>query len=215
MPTANRRAFVPTAIHHFLRQDYPNRELIVVDDGDDTVADLIPDDKRIRYLRLPGHQTVGAKRNRACNDARGAIITHWDDDDWHAPDRLRRQVIALRESGAEVCGIREALFYEPAAQRAWRYAYPPDQRFWLSGSTLCYTRAYWQAHPFPEINVGEDAAFVWAGQPERMAVMDDPTFHVGIIHSSNISPKQTDGSYWRPYPVAEIRSLMARAETAA
>jgi len=32
MPTADRRAFVPQAIRYFLRQDYGNRELIVLDD---------------------------------------------------------------------------------------------------------------------------------------------------------------------------------------
>ena len=43
MPTYNRRPFVPKAIEYFLRQDYPNRELIILDDGDDRVADLVPD----------------------------------------------------------------------------------------------------------------------------------------------------------------------------
>lgn len=42
MPTYNRRAFVPQAVDYFLRQDYPSRELIVVDDGTDPVEDLIP-----------------------------------------------------------------------------------------------------------------------------------------------------------------------------
>ena len=54
MPTRNRRAFVGQAIAYFQRQDYPARELIIVDDGDDPVGDLIPpDDPRIRYVALP------------------------------------------------------------------------------------------------------------------------------------------------------------------
>src|SRR5258708_37994907 len=88
MPTANRRHFVPQAIHYFLRQDYPNRELIVVDDGADSVADLIPVDERIRYIRLKQRATVGAKRNIACEAARGEVIAHWDDADCQAPHRL-------------------------------------------------------------------------------------------------------------------------------
>lgn len=51
MPTYNRRAFVPQAIYYFLRQDYPNKELIIVDDSTDEVGDLIPGDERIRYIR--------------------------------------------------------------------------------------------------------------------------------------------------------------------
>src|SRR4051794_36348973 len=85
MPTYNRRAYVPRAIEYFLRQDYPNKELIIVDDGTDPVSDLVPADERIRYIRLNVKQPIGTKRNLACQEARGSIIIHWDDDDWHAP----------------------------------------------------------------------------------------------------------------------------------
>ena len=44
MPTADRRRFVPLAIQNFLQQDYPNRELVILDDGQDSVADLAPAD---------------------------------------------------------------------------------------------------------------------------------------------------------------------------
>lgn len=88
MPTSDRRALVPQSIRNFLRQDYPNRELIIVDDGTDPIADLIPEDPRISYVRLPERQTIGAKRNLACERAKGKIIAHWDDDNWIADWRL-------------------------------------------------------------------------------------------------------------------------------
>src|SRR5205807_10283597 len=52
MPTYNRRPFVPQAIQYFLRQDYINKELVIVDDGTDSVSDLVPAGERIRYIRL-------------------------------------------------------------------------------------------------------------------------------------------------------------------
>ena len=94
-PTAGRRIFVPHAIRRFLAQDYPDCELIVVDDGADPVDDLIPDNPAIRYFRLSGKNSVGAKRNIACGHARGEIILHWDDDDWSAPWRVSYQVEQL------------------------------------------------------------------------------------------------------------------------
>ena len=48
MPTYNRREFVPRAIRYFLRQDYANKELIIIDDGTDAIKDLVSDDERIR-----------------------------------------------------------------------------------------------------------------------------------------------------------------------
>jgi glycosyltransferase involved in cell wall biosynthesis len=66
MVTRNRRRFVLLAMHNFLRQDYELRELIVVNDGDDPVTDLMPQDVRLRYVRLDRKQAVGAMRNVAC-----------------------------------------------------------------------------------------------------------------------------------------------------
>ena len=60
MPTFNRRAFAGQAIEYFLRQDYPNRELIILDDGTDAIGDLVPADPRIRYLRLNKKYLLGA-----------------------------------------------------------------------------------------------------------------------------------------------------------
>src|SRR4029077_2383856 len=111
MPTANRRRFVPGAIAQFLAQDYPAAELVILDDGDDSVADMIPSHPALRYLRTPRHRTLGLKRNAACEAAHGDLILHWDDDDWYAPHRIRTQVEALHASGADLCGIDRALFF--------------------------------------------------------------------------------------------------------
>ena len=94
MPTYNRRKFVPRALKYFLRQDYEPRELIIIDDGTDAVQDLIPRDDRIRYIRLAERLTIGAKRNLACDLAKGDIILHWDDDDWMADWRVSYQARA-------------------------------------------------------------------------------------------------------------------------
>ncbi|MGH7861475.1 MAG: glycosyltransferase family 2 protein, partial [Candidatus Dormibacteraceae bacterium] len=208
MPTYNRRPFVARAIDYFLRQDYPAKELIVVDDGNDPVGDLMPADNRIRYVRLRDRATVGAKRNLACEQARGVVVAHWDDDDWHAPRRLGYQVEALLRDGADLCGLNRFLFYDPSRGCAWLYAYPTHQQLCLAGSTLCYRRALWERHRFPNVDVGEDVRFVQGGQSHRCTVLPDPTFHVGIIHRQNVSPKQTGGAHWHPYPVDEIRRLI-------
>lgn len=208
MPTANRRVFVPWAIEYFLRQDYRNKELVIVDDGTDVIEDLVPVDTRIRYLRLPVRHRVGAKRNLACEMASGDIVAHWDDDDWHAPHRLCYQVDALVRGDAQVCGITNPLFFDIHGRRAWQYTYARNQRFWLSGSTLCYTREFWLGHRFADIDVGEDARFVWSGEPGRMVALADPSFHVGMIHRHNVSPKRTSGSSWHPYPVEELLRVL-------
>ncbi len=92
MPTYNRRKFIPHAIEYFLRQDYSNKELIIIDDGSDIVEDLVPADTSIRYFKLSKKLTLGAKLNMACTYAKGDVIANWDDDDWYASSRLQYQV---------------------------------------------------------------------------------------------------------------------------
>ena len=74
MATANRRSLVPQAIRYFERQDYPNRELIILDDGEDAIADLIPQDASIRYIRIEQRRTMGTPAHNAglanCGSAR-------------------------------------------------------------------------------------------------------------------------------------------------
>jgi predicted O-methyltransferase YrrM len=201
MPTRDRRDFVPRAIAWFRRQDHPLKELVIVDDGDDAVADLVPTDGRIRYIRLDRRATVGRKRNLACEAAEGEIVMHCDDDDWYAADRISRQLAVLEESGADVCGADTIRFYDIVAARAWLYTYPADQPRWVAGATLAYRRSFWNEHRFDDIDVGEDAYFVWRAGPGRVAVVPDASFFLGTIHPANVSPKQTHGAYWQPCPL--------------
>src|SRR5262245_60087994 len=191
MPTFNRRLFVPQAIRYFLRQDYPQKELIVIDDGTDPVGDLMPEDDRIRYIRLPQRRALGAKRNLACEQAHGEIIVHWDDDDWSASWRVSYQVEQLFAQQADIVGLDRVWFYEPSSERAWQYVYGQPSRPWVYGGTLAFYRAFWQRSPFPELNVGEDTRFVWADARARIVPLPNPDFYVAFVHQGNTSPKQT------------------------
>jgi hypothetical protein len=207
MPTADRRPFVPRAVRQFLAQDYPNKELVILDDGADGVADLVPDDPRVRYLRHAGRMPLGTKRNDCVRASRGELIMHWDDDDWMAPRRIRCQVEALLASGAEVCGLRRALFHDPGTGRTWLYEYPAGARPWLIGGTLLYRLDFWRRAPFPAVNAGEDTRFLWAHALERVAEPDDFTFYVALIHPGNTSPKLPQGDYWSAWP-GDVAQLM-------
>jgi len=209
MPTFNRRPFVPLAIADFLAQDHPDRELVVLDDGTDAVADLMPADPRVRYVRLDRKLPIGTKRNVACEEARGDIILHWDDDDWAARWRVRYQTAALLEHGADVCGLDAVLFYDPTGPRAWEYVYPAGGRPWVYGATLCYTKAFWRRNPFRGVAVGEDTRFVWAHSTGgRIVALPERAFYVGMIHAANTSPKRTGDRRWRSVDVSTVTALL-------
>jgi glycosyltransferase involved in cell wall biosynthesis len=208
MPTYNRRAFVPHAINYFLRQDYPNKELIIIDDGTDMIKDLVPNDSSVHYYQLENKFTLGAKLNMACEYAQGNIIANWDDDDWYAPRRLSYQVKALNNENTEVCGINTLLYFDVNKKTGYKYIYPSNLRTWMLGSSLCYKRGLWQKNKFADINIGMDGLFVWATPLAKIKVLEDFTFSVHMIHNQNVSPKKTNGSWWHPYPVKDLESLI-------
>jgi len=209
MPTADRRAYVSQAIRYFQRQDYSNLELLVVDDGHDTVADCVPaDDPRIRYVRPRQKLNIGAKRNFACEHARGEIIVHWDDDDWYPDWRVSAQVRPLLEGGFDLSGTSQLFYFEPASSRAWRYKLSSAAKPWVAGNTLAYRKSFWERRKFPCVQVGEDTRFVACAPAERVFDFDDPRLCVGMIHTSNTSRKVTDGAYWSAQPPEAVHVLL-------
>ena len=103
----NAASFLPETLETALGQSYPNREVIVVDDGstDDTRARIERYRARVRYLRR-AHGGLAAARNTGLRVAAGDYIALLDADDlWH-PDKLATQVeVAGRhpESGLIAC----------------------------------------------------------------------------------------------------------------
>jgi glycosyltransferase involved in cell wall biosynthesis len=212
MPTYNRRTFVPQAIRCFLRQDYKNLELLILDDGTDPIGDCIPDDERIRYVRLQQKLNIGAKRNLACEQARGEFIVHWDDDDWYPSWRVSAQLRPLLDSGYDLSGSSRVSYYDPVTEEAWEYRYAAPGASWVAGNTLTYRRRFWQRNKFPNVQVGEDSRFVWSAAGRGIYDLSDPMICVAMVHSGNTSRKDTNAVYWHAQAAEQLRSLIGDDE---
>jgi glycosyltransferase involved in cell wall biosynthesis len=208
MPTYNRRSFIPQAIRGFLRQEYHNSELVIVDDGADAIADCVRGYERVRYIRLDKKLTIGAKRNLACKQARGEIIIHWDDDDWYPSRRVGAQVRALQERGADLCGSSRVFYYDPMTDHAWEYHYRGPGPTWVAGNTLAYRRRIWERNMFPDLQIGEDSRFVWSQAGKSIVDLAEPTLCVATVHRTNTSRKETTGAYWREIPNGQVHALL-------
>ena len=64
-PTFNRRLFIPQLIKCFQQQTYPKElmEWIVIDDGEDSVEDLVKGVECVKYFRYEEKLKLGRKRN--------------------------------------------------------------------------------------------------------------------------------------------------------
>lgn len=191
MPTRDRRSFIPDALRGFLAQDYPNLELIIVDDGTDQVQDLLPPDDRITYVRMGNRETLGEKRNIACHFASGDFVVHFDDDDWYSSARVRLQVNTLIDQDADVCG--SSLVYYRDVRRGRGYKFSLGNHWSFCGTTLAYRREAWERGPFLPLQVGEDTAFVIQFPFYRIIDLCDPTLFVCTIHGTNVASARIVG----------------------
>lgn len=83
-----------------LNQTFRNVELIVVDDGSvDGTGEVMQrfDDPRLRYL-VQENQGVSRARNRGIEAARFEWISFLDSDDFWTPEKLQRQIEAVRQN---------------------------------------------------------------------------------------------------------------------
>lgn len=193
-PTRNRLKFLPAAIACFQAQAYENRELLIVDDGEEAAQSLIPDDPRIRYVRLRHRKLIGDKRNFCCEMARGEFIAHWDDDDWYAPSRLSDQIAAFVNPAVQVHGFSSIQFHDLRDGQAW--AYDCSYKRYAVGTTLVYRRSWWRLCKFKDFTVGEDNDFVErAGS--GLAYEAGNGRVVATIHGSKTSPCNMKGKQWK------------------
>jgi glycosyltransferase involved in cell wall biosynthesis len=101
-PTYNRppnaQWLLEEAIESFLRQDYPDKELLVLNDcpGQELICDT-PD---VFVINLPRRfHTYGEKLNTAIALAQGSLIALWNDDDIMLPWRLSKSLERLADAG--------------------------------------------------------------------------------------------------------------------
>jgi glycosyltransferase involved in cell wall biosynthesis len=114
MVTGNRKNICRRAVKCFLDQTYPNKELVVLDDGQQDYSDIfvdIPSDD-ICYIRIEKQEGtyLGGLRNLVLDQAKGDFLVQWDDDDWYHPDRISIQASILMK-GYDACWLSSTLMH--------------------------------------------------------------------------------------------------------
>lgn len=179
-------------LQSFLHQTYPNRELLIIADGED-IRDLTDDLPGVRLIHVAEQRQIGAKRNFGCKRAEGEIVCHFDDDDYSAPGRIAAQVAALEAHPDKAVTGYHSMKFTDNAGAWWKYA---GGLHYALGTSLCYRRAWQEKHPFPATQIGEDNAFVGtAWSLNELHTEDAGELMHATIHAGNTSPR-TLGSAW-------------------
>ena len=161
MPTRDRPLLLRMALDCYRHQIYPNRELIVVDDGDRFPANA----QAVaaaggRVIRVPSGTPLGAKLNAGLAEARGPLCQKMDDDDWYAAGFLEAMTSAWEASRITVCKPTVAflmpfLFFDVSR---WEVRRSIGNN--MPGATLFFAREDWQERPFRAVRQDEDVWFL-------------------------------------------------------
>ncbi len=189
MVTKNRFALARQSVRCFKQQLYPNKELVIVDDGqEDSLEQWVKqlDDDRIVYARLPDeNKSLGELRNIAVNRATGDYVAQWDDDDLSDPTRLEIQLAAIYVLQTDACCLERQQIWWPESRRLAL----STRRIW-EGSFVC---AKAKLPLYPTQRRGEDTPVIEQIVAEgRVAMLDLPHLYTYVFHGANTF----DAEHW-------------------
>lgn len=191
MVTADRPRLMRRSVRCYRQQTYPNRELVVVDDGDADLAPILDGlpDEEVTYVTLDPdvHHLLGALRNVALEHASGTYLTQWDDDDWYHPERLERQASVLQDE-ADACALSGTLMHLDAPG----YFYHPYLGLLDDGVPGSIMHRRDDDARYPEMPRAEDTVYLdhWLEKDYRLLPASDAHLFIRCFHGNNTWEKK-------------------------
>jgi len=194
--TANRRAFFNHTIRNVLSLDKQNFDIewVIVEDGDESVEDLVSNLDFVSYKRINGKNSVGFKRNIANSMSKGDFILFLDDDNYSFPHRLSVSVNSLLESNLSIAGSSDMLILDSSNWEVFQVG--PYSEMHATLGTWCIRAEVLLRTEFnPSDLKGEECAFTknWTIPILQLGALNTS---ISFSHSKNTVPKNNLKSSW-------------------
>lgn len=180
-----RAKFLPDAISSYRAQEYPNKELVIINDGEPLPR--IDGALVVNLPRRANRWTIGEKRNAGVRMARGEFVATWDDDDISLPNRLSDQMSCAVENGADYV----LADYMHVADEEMRIAGVCARKLApVMGSALIKRNMLVRVGGYEILDYGEDVQMMEKCRilgRATIVVMDNCKFYVMRRHGNNIT----------------------------
>ena len=114
IPVYNTEKYLAETIQSALNQSYPDKEIIIIDDGSTDKSLSIANSFKNEHVRVFYQSNKGASsaRNKGIAESKGDYIQFLDSDDLISPDKIKNQItlIAQKEGYLSIC--RTAYFMD-------------------------------------------------------------------------------------------------------
>ena len=164
--TRNRSALLIRAVRSCLGQTYTNTEIVIIDDAsEDDTQDVLKTQfaseivsGKIRIVRNDERMGQAKNRNLSLEIVKGSLISYLDDDDFIFPDKIEKQYVQVRATGAEgsTCGM-----------------------IWMEGSTILKTTLV-KSETVSFENGGPPSTWLLETEAAKKAGGFDPSFPANV-----------------------------------
>lgn len=186
----NKQGFMENILQNFMRQEYGNKELIVVLNNNAVIErewlDRTSGHGNIRVLRMDESKTLGECLNFAVEQAKGSFIAKFDDDDYYAPFYLTDMIDCFKYADAEIVGKYSYYCYlEDLGILALRFK-GLEYRYtdFLSGATMVAKKEVFDSVRFDSLPSGTDTQFYRACDAKGIRLYSSDRFNYACFRSS-------------------------------
>ena len=161
VPTKDRPQFVENILNNFNRQSYKSdkMELIIMDDGALDLASNFENFSYISYIKVRP-MTLGEKRNKLIEIAKGDILIFFDDDDYYPKDKVSECVRVLENNtNYLITGSSVMYIYFPKYNDILKYG-PSWHPNHATCATLAFKKEYYKNNKFPHLRKAEEKKFL-------------------------------------------------------
>lgn len=185
IPCYNAEKWIVETLESALAQKWPNKEIIIVDDGSEDHSLAIAKGFETRGIKVISQKNKGASaaRNRAFQEAQGDFIQYLDADDLLAPDKIERQVQLLHDQTSDYLAAGEwARFYKTPSETIFI-----PQPLWADMSPIewlvCAWEGHWMMHPAAWL-IPRQIAEKAGSWNETLSLNDDGEYFCRVILAS-------------------------------
>jgi hypothetical protein len=236
MVTKNRSTLALKAVKCFQAQTYPNKELVIIEDGTDDFAEQVRalNDPNIKlyHLETPALDplagivsdplvsperapvlapTLGELRNQSIDRANGEYVIQWDDDDHYHVSRISVMMEHLRKKDVDAVFLSQWMMAWPS--RGYYSISHTHQQGW-EGTMLIRKDIMPR---YPSMRRGEDTAFCSALREKgitRSNLDGHQILYLYVIHGSNTWNEEHFAGMFRGTPPIgkerELRELLCQ-----
>lgn len=189
--TKNRKKIFPLTIHVWNEYIYPYEKLewVIIDDGEEDLTELLPQDGRVKYLRTDPFKTLGEKRNYGVEQCSYDYVCVMDDDDVYFPDSIIAKVKCLLHYPKKQCVYSNPIGVYNVKNKSSQVI--KTEKICFPEATMLFTKKFWNSSQYGEVDSEEGKKLV----NQRYKKLVDLPFWFNCIcltHGDNLTGKLRD-----------------------